>query len=164
MKYIAVVLLSFFLFSTNIDLVDRQTTTEMSLYEAKQLITYAAKVTNSESIIKKWKFVLLSNQIEVKIEKGRSLIANGLTDAKNKVVYLTINGRCYWDNAIIHELGHVIKIDAGLDGDRNHENVEYWNEIDKMTDEMIRNFCSDNYIGANNKPKYLKEWLKRRKD
>lgn len=95
-------------------------------------------------ILADWDIVFTSGWLAIPIDKSRIYIAGGVTDIKNKIIYLHV-APCYADSALIHELGHVIKWHMGEDPDMNHEDFEFWLMIKLMGNRMVKDLCPIDY-------------------
>lgn len=42
-------------------------------------------------------------------------------------------------SAFIHELGHCVRLDMGLDGDAKHEDTDWWDTIEEIKQEVREN-------------------------
>lgn len=153
MKYLALFLLLLCSCATynyrNINVYDRQVDTNLQEYEMKQLIDYAYGVIDPRYhfIFKDWDFVFTSAWLGKKIGNNEVAIADGLTDVENKVIFLKVH-KCHWDNAIVHEMHHVIQWFFEGTLDYEHEELFIWGPVREREKEMLKR-CPPGYKRSN---------------
>jgi len=149
----------------NVKVFDRQVDTHMTQKQVEDLIDYTfsfpgwsellfehVNIKSSEDqrqffneVFEGWHFVFTSNWHGVMLEDGRIALVDGLTIAKDKVIFLKVYP-CYGHSAILHEVAHAIRNHLGYAEDRKHEDYEFWMVIGWIEEAMMKELCPSDYV------------------
>ena len=110
-----------------------QNNSSISNYEATQIINYSMGVTGESFLLMGWTIVFSDGWMKYKDEKsGEVWVADGLTDTGRNIIFISIH-ECMWDNALVHEIHHLIRLKNGMKGDPKHKDKAFWNNVKIMS-------------------------------
>jgi len=131
-----------------VDVYDRQAEHTATENELRLLVQEALRNTDHHTVLG-WDFVFSSAWFARYNEEGNIVVADGLTVAEEKVIFLKVH-KCFAHSAIFHELGHVLLAAKNNgDGDDWHKNKEFWRSIKDVEARIIKRYCPTGYDPSN---------------
>jgi hypothetical protein len=123
-------------YTKGISVVDKTSTTKITREQLNEILDLTYEEIGGEREMIGWYLFLTSKYITQEMSDGRTIIADGVTDPRGKIIFIMIHS-CVWDTSLPHEIAHATR-------GHYHKDINFLDQVKQLT-RKLRARCPRNY-------------------